>query len=402
MALPRTFLALLLSAVAAYDNGAWPGALPPLGWNSWCTDDYCGLLDLCFEQEVHEIADAMNASGMVAAGYRLLELDDCWSSTSRSADGNLQPDPARFPSGIPALVEYVQSKGLILGLYTSAGDKTCKYNRPGSEGKFDVDARWFADSGVKLVKADNCGVSGDSRTVFSNFSKWLNATGTAMAFSTCQWGDSSVWKWGASIAQLFRINQDHLPFWSFNTTNGGQGTKEIIEVMSDPAIGGSTVPFGYADPDFLMTGIATMSQVESETEFSFWALFAGPMIVATDVRNMSDWKRSVLLNTDILAVSQDALVSPCSRVRGAAGGAQVWARALLNGDIAVILYNGADADAPVDIAVSWRELGWDAGVSARIRDLWTHSTVPGGPFVGGATASAVPPHGHAMWRVSQA
>lgn len=244
-------------------------------------------------------------------------------------------------------------------------------------------------------------MSGDSRTVFSNFSAYLNATGVPIAFSTCQWGEEAVWTWAPAISQFFRINQDHLPFWTFNLTNGGQGTREIIEVMANPAVGGSTGPFAFADPDFLMTGIATMTERESETEFAFWALFAGPMIVATDVRNMSSWKRSVLLNTDILAVSQDTLVSPGFRVRGAEGGPQVWARPLANGDFAVILYNGADAAAPVDIAMQWRELGWDAGVTAAVRDLWTHENVPGSPFVGGATAAGVPPHGHAMWRLSQ-
>jgi alpha-galactosidase len=149
-----------------------------------------------------------------------------------------------------------------------------------------------------------------------------------------------------------------------------------------------------------MTGIPSMTQTESETEFAFWALFATPLIVATDVRNMSAWKASVLLNADIIAVSQDALVQPGRRVRGAAGGAQVWSRTLANGDLAVILYNAGDA-ASVDIPVTWRELGWDAGTTAAARDLWTHAPVPGSPFVGGATAAAVPPHGHAMWRLSQ-
>jgi alpha-galactosidase len=406
-AAPRavSLLALLLAAAApaaAYDNGSpWP--LPPLGWNTWCTDDYCGLLDLCFEQEVHDMADAMVSSGMVAAGYRLVELDDCWASTNRSASGDLQPDPARFPSGIPALAAYLEARGLVLGLYTSAGEKTCKYGRPGSAGHFAEDARWFARNNVKWVKADNCGVSGDSRTVFSNFSHWLNATGVPMAFSTCQWGEEAVWDWGASIAQAFRINQDHLPFWTFNTSgNGGQGTREIIEVMANPSIGGSTRRFGYADPDFLMTGIVSMSALESETEFAFWALFGGPMIVATDVRNMSAWKRSVLLNADVLGVSQDELVQPGRRVRGAAGGAQVWSKALANGDLAVILYNGADAPAPIDISLQWAELGWPAAAVVTARDLWAHAPVPGSPFSGGgATAAAVPPHGHAMWRLSK-
>jgi alpha-galactosidase len=243
------YLGLVLSSnhLYAYDNGT-PWKLPIMGWNSWCTDDYCGLLDLCFEEEIHEIADSMESSGMIGLGYKLLELDDCWASTERDLNGNLQADPARFPSGIPALVKYVESKGLVLGLYTSAGAKTCKYNRPGSQGNFDIDAKFFANNGVKFVKADNCGVSGNEQEVFTNFSHWLNATGVPLGFSTCEWGNDQVWKWGASIAQMFRINQDHLPFWSFNLTNGGQGTKEIIEVMANPVIGGSTVRYGYADP----------------------------------------------------------------------------------------------------------------------------------------------------------
>lgn len=393
------FVMALFTASRGYDNGSG-SALPILGWNSWCTDDYCGILDLCFEEEIHEIADAMVSSGMVEKGYRLLELDDCWSATTRDANNNLQADPARFPSGIPALVEYVESRGLILGLYTSAGDKTCKYNRPGSQGFFDVDARWFAANGVKLVKADNCGVSGQEQEVFTNFSHYLNATGVPVIFSTCEWGNAEVWKWGASIAQLFRINQDHLPFWTFNLTNGGQGTKEIIEVMANPDIGGSTVRFGYADPDFLMTGIPTMTQTESETEFALWAMFGGPMIVATDVRNMSDWKKSVLLNTDIIAVSQDAIVQPGRRVKGAANGPQVWAKKLANGDQAVAFYNAGDVDT-IDISVTWDEIGFPAGCNVTARDLWAHSPVQGS-LVGGAIAKNVLPHGNKMWRVTLA
>ena len=143
-----------------------------------------------------------------------------------------------------------------------------------------------------------------------------------------------------------------------------------------------------------------MSELESETEFSFWAIFGGPMIVATDVRNMSAWKRSVLLNEEIIAVSQDALVSPGFRGRGAAGGTQVWARQLANGDQAVILYNGADAPQPVNISVSWAELGWPPNAVAVVRDLSAHSAVPGSPFAGSATAPLVPPHGHRIWRVA--
>jgi hypothetical protein len=66
-----------------------------------------------------------------------------------------------------------------------------------------------------------------------------------------------------------------------------------------------------------------MSYVDSRTEFSFWSLFAAPcklldifygdddivtqvvpfflkVIVATDIRNMSEQKKSILLNEEVI------------------------------------------------------------------------------------------------------
>ena len=39
----------------------------------------------------------------------------------------------------------------------------------------------------------------------------------ALVCSLCNWGESSVWSWGASIAQMYRVQMDHLPFWSVVT-----------------------------------------------------------------------------------------------------------------------------------------------------------------------------------------
>ena len=44
-------------------------------------------------------------------------MDDCWA-WSRDANGTIQADPEKFPSGIPALVDYVHSKKLKFGLYS--------------------------------------------------------------------------------------------------------------------------------------------------------------------------------------------------------------------------------------------------------------------------------------------
>jgi hypothetical protein len=47
----------------------------------------------------------------------VVNMDDCWQK-SRDAQGTIQPDPGAFPSGIPALVDYVHSKKLKFGLYS--------------------------------------------------------------------------------------------------------------------------------------------------------------------------------------------------------------------------------------------------------------------------------------------
>ena len=75
------------------------------------------------------MADAMVASGMAAAGFQYINLDDCWM-VERAANGSITPDPVRFPSGIKALADYIHSKGLKFGIYQAPGNPTPQ-GRPG-------------------------------------------------------------------------------------------------------------------------------------------------------------------------------------------------------------------------------------------------------------------------------
>jgi alpha-galactosidase len=99
------------------------------------------------EPVVQETADAIVSSGLRDAGYRYVNLDDCWEAAARDAAGRLQADPQTFPSGIAALADYVHARGLELGIYTAAGEKTCQ-GRPGSGGHYALDAATFAAWGV--------------------------------------------------------------------------------------------------------------------------------------------------------------------------------------------------------------------------------------------------------------
>src|SRR5471030_1621374 len=85
---------------------------PPMGWNSW--NKFAGNIN---EDLIRQTADAMATNGMKDAGYQYVNIDDCWHG-QRDAQGFIQPDPQRFPSGIKALADYVHSKGLKLGIYS--------------------------------------------------------------------------------------------------------------------------------------------------------------------------------------------------------------------------------------------------------------------------------------------
>ena len=119
---------LLLAAIFLIQGftllGQDPGqiaATPPMGWNSWN----------CFRGDINEakikaMADAMVKSGMQDAGYQYIIIDDGWASKQRDSEGHIIPDPNKFPNGIKTVADYVHSKGLKFGIYSSPGCYTCQ------------------------------------------------------------------------------------------------------------------------------------------------------------------------------------------------------------------------------------------------------------------------------------
>ena len=317
----------------SYNNGM--GKTPPMGWNSWCTDSLCNAFgdDPCTEELVKSTADAMVEQGMTELGYNYLALDDCWSSTSRNATGHLQADPKKFPNGIQPVTEYVHSKGLYFGLYTCAGTKTCKGDRPGSFDHYDLDAQTLASWGVDMVKMDHCGIPSGvaDLDMYTNMSRALNNTGRPILFSLCQWGEHNVESWGPDVSQMYRIAADHLPLWSCpgkvcggSGAGFGQGTKEIIEFVATLQPSKYTKQFGWLDPDFLMTlFFPTMDFVESRTEYTFWTMWSSPLLVSTDIRNLSKEKKSILMNKEAIAINQDDSFTSGDRVYNHSDGSQV-------------------------------------------------------------------------------
>ena len=250
----------------AYDNSL--GRTPPMGWNSWCTDSLCNLFgrDPCSEQEVQTTVVAMTTplkpteESLLDLGYNYVALDDCWSTTKRDSNGTLQADSVKFPHGMKAVADFVHAHGMKFGLYTSVGDETCKGGRPGSYGHYKQDAQTLTSWGIDMIKMDHCGNKHNvtDQELYGQMSTALNETGRPVLFSLCSWGLEQVWTWGSEIAQMYRIQMDHLPFWKFGTANSsagvgyGQGTYDIIEFMATLQPSKWTRQFGWMDPDFLM------------------------------------------------------------------------------------------------------------------------------------------------------
>ena len=131
-----------------YNNGV--ALTPPMGWSSWNT--FRHTID---ESLIKEIADAMKKTGLLEAGYQYINLDDCWQSSLRTAEGKLQGDLTRFPKGMKPLVDDLNKDGFKVGLYTSNGTLTCE-DLPASLYHEKEDADTLAEWGVEYFKYDFC------------------------------------------------------------------------------------------------------------------------------------------------------------------------------------------------------------------------------------------------------
>ena len=130
------------------DNGL--ALTPPMGWSSWNL-----FRNKINEDLMLEIGQAMKDSGLLDAGYRYLNLDDCWQSSARDENGKLQGDLSTFPSGIAALCKKLNALGLKVGIYSSNGTYTCE-DMPASLGNEAIDADTFAEWGIEYFKYDFC------------------------------------------------------------------------------------------------------------------------------------------------------------------------------------------------------------------------------------------------------
>jgi alpha-galactosidase len=386
---------ILMGALAAFGAALGQAAggdglalTPPMGWNSW-NKFGCDVS----EKLIKETADAMVATGMKDAGYQYVVIDDCWQ-VKRDEKGRIVPDPERFASGMKDLANYVHGKGLRFGLYSDAGTGTCQ-KRPGSKGYEELDARTYAEWGVDYLKYDWCNTQGqDTRDSYGRMSRALRGSGRPIVFSICEWGGTKPWLWAQGVGHLWRSTGDIQDCWDCGKSWGGMGVVHIIDLVADlhPYAG----PGHWNDPDMLEVGNGGLKASESRAHFSFWCLFAAPLMAGNDLRTMSKETIEILTNREAIAVDQDPLGMQGRKVRDS-GPHQVFMKPLADGARAVILFNrGTEAG---KIAVPWEDIGLCPGGKAVVRDLWKKQDL--GSFEGRFEAK-VEPHDVVMVRITPA
>lgn len=332
---------------------------PPMGWNSW----NCWGCSVTAEH-IKETADAMVESGLVNYGWQYINIDDCWQG-ERDPETGLITSNEKFPD-MAGLADYVHRKGLKIGLYTDAGTMTCQ-EYEGSEGNEYIDIMRYAEWGYDYVKVDWCFTHGmDPKKRYAIFGNAIKRAPRDIVFSICNWGQNEPWKWGKEVGgNSWRTTGDIVDTWgSMSGIGFGQaGLSEYAE------------PGHWNDPDMLVVGKVgwgpdlhetRLSPDEQYTHITLWSLLCSPLLLGNDISDMSDFTRSLLTNSEVIAVNQDRLGEQAERIVKD-GKKEIWSKPLSDGSMAVGLFNRS-LFRKQNITVDWDSLGITG--KQQVRDLW--------------------------------
>ncbi|MEJ0103710.1 MAG: glycoside hydrolase family 27 protein [Bacteroidota bacterium] len=359
---------------------------PPMGWMTW---NY--FADSINEKDIRQMADVMVSSGMAAAGYNYIFIDDGWTG-GRDRENNIIADPQKFPSGIKALASYLHDKGLKIGIYSDAAQLTCG-GYTASYGFEQQDARTFASWGIDYLKYDYCGAPGDSVTAKTRYKAMADAlrkSGRNIVFSICEWGHRFPWLWAAAAGgQLWRCAGDVRDKWRDNDPNrnppytGAYGISDIID--DNAALSKYSGPGRWSDMDMLVVGMygkegpssmyegTGCTDIEYQTQMSMWCMMASPLAASNDIRNMNEATKRILMNRDVIALDQDPLGRQ-AELKVKNDNWYVFLKPLANGDKAVSILNRSNLTQTYTL--DFKTIGLPE--QYEITDLWEHKVIGNG------------------------
>lgn len=383
---------------------------PHMGWNSWYVWE-----NHVTDKIMRDAADAMVSSGMINHGYQYVNIDDCWAVKPGATDPSLGGEPRdpqgmvnanqRFPN-MKALTDYIHSKGLKAGIYTSPGPLTCA-GHVGAYQHEALDARRFADWGYDFLKYDWCSYGNIAKNPnraelqkpYLLIGDSLRRQDRDLVLNLCQYGMGDVWEWGREVGGHSWRTAGDLG-GSFNGIPGAL-FRDGFDVYARNELHRFGGPGGWNDPDYLLLGYLSnwkgqtaptpLTPNEQYTHVSLWCLLTVPLIFSGDITRLDDFTLSLLTNDEVIEVDQDPLGKPGRRV-AKDGDLEVWAKDMEDGTKAVGLFNRGESEAVV--TARWSDLG--LAHNQIVRDLWRQQDTG---VAKGELKASVPRHGVLLVRL---
>jgi len=285
------------------------GEVPAMGWSSWAAFRMDVSADRLIEQ-----AETLVSSGLAAAGYRYVNVDSGWMLSTRDADGNLVVDPDKFPGGLQPVVDAIHDMGLKFGIYTDASDgKACGDLMTGSYGHEQPDFEFFLSLGVDYLKVDGCYVNViDNRPypeiateAFGIWSTLILESGATVYLS--QQGPAYAWIFDPGF-------HAEMAEWSATVSNSWRTGTDIANADQPTDVQWQTIVtnLDYTLPLIAGNGI---SLGEAGVQFGAWAMLSAPLLMSTDLTDLSADELDLLTNSAVIAVDQDPAASRAASSR---------------------------------------------------------------------------------------
>jgi alpha-galactosidase len=377
---------------------------PPMGWNSWYVQSE-GVSD----KAIRETSAAMEEKGLTNHGWTYVNIDDCWTGLRDPTTKAIQPN-AKF-GDMKSLVDFVNSKGLKLGIYStpwmstyggyiggSAPNKQCDYSEfflpenkrqnpqqlfgryPNSIAKglatigpvwlVDRDARQFAQWGIDYVKYDwtewtlekgNKGYAPakdkpqeKTEAVVKHLSDDFHSLDRDIVVSLSPGHNALEDAFVPKYCNLWRLTRDIWAVWPRMTAPFHM--EKRLQLTGPGHYGDLDMlqigPLGKANRSEVVFKPSPLTPAEQYHQVTLWCILTQPLLLSCNIPTMDAFDLNLVTNDEVLAVDQDPLCKQGERMANQDGNWEIWAKDLADGSKVVAMFNLSSADQVLTVTKS--------------------------------------------------